>query len=122
MFDSCDKKEIENLKQKVKELETLKEQFSAINDMKENLAKYIKISEDQPSKIVEIIQQNIKTDSNQSLLVEFKWIFFVFVMSFLLIGIYFIGVQKEVIGSMSILGAFLIAYCSVILINSKQSS
>lgn len=122
MFYNCDKKEIENLKQKIKELEMLKEQFSAINDIKAVLAEIKTTNEQQSTEIIKAITQNDKTDPNQNLFVEFKWIFFIFVMSFLLIGVYFIGVQKEFIGCMSILGAFIIAYCSAMLINSKQSS
>lgn len=86
MFDSCDKKEIEELKRKIQELETLKEQVLAINDMKENLAKCITTCENQPNKIVEIFQQNLKANPNQNLIVEFKWVFFIFVMSSFALG------------------------------------
>jgi hypothetical protein len=86
MFDNCDKKEIEELKRKVQELETLRGQFSVINDMKENLVKCITTCENQPNKIVEIIQQDLKTHPNQSFLVAFKWDFFIFVMSCFVLG------------------------------------
>lgn len=122
MFDSCDKKEIEELKKKVQELEKLKEFSTSFDEIRAILAEIKKMNEQHSIETKKIVKENDKIDLNKNLLIEFKWIFFTFVMSFLLIGVYFIGLQKEFVGGMLILGAFIIAYSSVILINSKQTS
>lgn len=74
MFYSCDKKEIVDLKQRVKELETLKEQLSSCNEIKGILAEIKKTNEQEFIEIKKALNENDKSTINRSLFSDFKWI------------------------------------------------